>query len=144
MSPVGVLAADILEVVVVYRLFEGFDARLVAELHDVTVVNVDIKTPLLGELVEPVIEVFSMSNILFEAEDGPLPEVNGLVDDGAEDLGVVKRSCCWLRRWLPWLRLVLIGSAGWLVDLRSLENPGFDGVWLEVDLKVPLLDFFGV
>jgi hypothetical protein len=31
-----------------------------------------------------------MSNIFFEAEDGPLPEVDGLVDDGAEDLGVVK------------------------------------------------------
>lgn len=84
-----------------------------------------------------------MGNVLFEAEDGPLPEVNGLVDDGAEDLGVVKWSCCWLRRWLPWLRLVVIGGAGWLVDLRSLENLGFDGVWLEVDLKVPLLDFFG-
>jgi hypothetical protein len=42
-----------------------------------------------------------MNNVLFEAEDGPFPEVNGLVDDGAEDLGVVKWSCCRLKRWLP-------------------------------------------
>jgi hypothetical protein len=31
-----------------------------------------------------------------------------------------------------------------LVNLGSLEHFGFDGVWLEVDVQVPLLDFFGV
>ena len=85
-----------------------------------------------------------MNNVFFEAEDGPLPEVDGLVDDGAEDLGVVEWSG---GRWLGGLRrllLVVVAVASWLVDLRSLEDSGFDGVWLEVDLEVPLLDLLGV
>jgi len=49
-----------------------------------------------------------VSDVLFEAEDGPLPEVDGLVDDGAEDLGVVKCPGCWLRRGLRALRLVVV------------------------------------
>ena len=84
-----------------------------------------------------------MSDVLFEAEDGPLPEVDGLVDDGAEDLGVVEWSG---GRWLGGLRRLLLVVVGrsWLVDLRSLEDSGLDRVWLEVDLEVPLLDLLGV
>jgi len=32
----------------------------------------------------------------------------------------------------------------WLVDLGSLEDSGLDGVWLKVDVEVPLLDLFGL
>jgi len=85
-----------------------------------------------------------MGNVFFEAEDGPLPEVDGLVDDGAEDLGVVKWPGCWLSTGLTWLGLVVLVGASWLHDRRSLEDSGFDGVWLEVDLEVPLLDLLGV
>jgi len=83
-------------------------------------------------------------NVFFEAENGPLPEVDGLVDDGAEDLGVVKWPGCWLLRRLARYLLVVVVGALWLVDLRSLEDSGFDGVWLEVDLEVPLLDLLGL
>jgi len=84
-----------------------------------------------------------MGDVFFEAEDGPLPEVDGLVDDGAEDLGVVKWSGCWLLG-LRRLLLVVVALARRLVDRRSLEDSGLDGVWLEVDLEVPLLDLLGV
>ena len=85
-----------------------------------------------------------MSDVLFEAEDGPLPEVDGLVDDGAEDLGVVELSCSRCSRRLTRLLLVVVTGGLCLVDRRSLEDSGFDGVWLEVDLEIPLLDLLGV
>jgi len=47
LSTVCVFAANILEVVVVDRLLEGLDSGLVAELNDVSVVEVDVKAPLL-------------------------------------------------------------------------------------------------
>lgn len=33
-----------------------------------------------------------MGHILLEAEDGPLSEVDGLVNDGSEDLGIIEGS----------------------------------------------------
>ena len=47
LSAVCVFATNILEVVVVDRLLEGLDSGLVAELNDVSIVDVDVKAPLL-------------------------------------------------------------------------------------------------
>lgn len=37
-----------------------------------------------------------MGYILLKAENCPLSERDGLVNDGAEDLGIVEGSCGWL------------------------------------------------
>ena len=88
----GVLAANVLCVVVVDGLLESLDARLVAQLDDVAVVNVDVEVTLLRELIEAIVEVLAVLHILLEAEDGPLLEMDRLVYDGAEDLRVVERA----------------------------------------------------
>ena len=38
----------------------------------------------------------------------------------------------------------MVTGVCWLVDLRSLEDSGLDGVWLKVDVEVPFFDLFGV
>ena len=86
---IGIFSADILGVVVVNGLLESFDIGLVAQLNDVSVVNVDVEPPLLRELVEAVVQVLAMLHILLEAKDRPLSEVNRLLHNGTEDLGVV-------------------------------------------------------
>lgn len=79
-----------------------------------------------------------MRDILLEAEDSPLSEVNRLMDNCAQDLGVIKSPCVLL------LRVLHSDGTEWLVDLRSLKDPGFDAVGLEVDVQVPVLHLFGV
>jgi hypothetical protein len=69
-----------------------------------------------------------MGNILLKAEDSPLSEVNWLVNDGTKDLSIIK---------------LLITLSG-LVNLWSFQNSSLNGVRLEVDIKVPLLDLLGV
>lgn len=71
-----------------------------------------------------------MLNILLEAEDSPLSEVLWLMHAGTKDPGVIKRSA--------FFTTVL------LVDRWSLEDFTFNGIWLDVDVKVPLLDFLRV
>ena len=72
MSTLGIFATNIGAVVVIDSVLKGFDTGLVAEFNNITVIDVNIEASLLRELVESVVEVFSMSNILLEAEDSPL------------------------------------------------------------------------
>ena len=46
LSTLGVLTANVLHVVIVDSLLEGFNAGLVAELDDIAVVDVDIEATL--------------------------------------------------------------------------------------------------
>ena len=89
MSTLGIFATNIGAVVVIDSVLKGFDSGLVAEFNNITVIDVNIEASLLRELVESVVEVFSMSNILLEAEDSPLSEMDWLLYDRTEDLGVV-------------------------------------------------------
>lgn len=89
MSTLGILATDVGTVVVINSIFKGFNTGLVAELNNITVIDVNIEASLLRELVESVVEVFSVSNILLEAEDSPLSEMYWLLYDRTEDLGVI-------------------------------------------------------
>lgn len=89
MSTLGIFATNIGAVVVIDSVLKGFDTGLVAEFNNITVIDVNIEASLLRELVESVVEVFSMSNILLEAEDSPLSEMDWLLYDRTEDLGVV-------------------------------------------------------
>ena len=85
----GVLAADVGTVVVIDSVFECLNTGLVAELNNISVIDVNVEASLLRELVESVVEVFSVSNILLEAEDSPLSEMYWLLHDRTEDLGVI-------------------------------------------------------
>ena len=121
-----VLAADVLQVVVVDGFLEGLDVRLVGQLDNVSVVHIDAKLTVLRKLVEPVVQVLAMRHVLLKAEDSPLLEVDRLLDDGAEDLGVVQRLGSWVLR----IGHSLAALGDGLVDLRSLEDSGFDAVRL--------------
>ena len=89
MSTLGIFATDVGSVVVVDGVFKGFNTGLVAELNNISVIDVNVEASLFGELVETVVEVFSMSDILLKAEDGPLSEMYWLLHDRTEDLGVI-------------------------------------------------------
>lgn len=127
----GVLAADVGTVVVIDSVFECLNTGLVAELNNISVIDVNVEASLFGELVESVVKVFSMGDILLKAEDGPLSEVDWLVDDGSEDLGVVKGA-------------VLLTTVVTGVNLWSFQNSSLDSIWLDVDVEVPFLDLLGV
>ena len=131
LSSVGVSAANILQVVVINCLLECFDARLVAQLDDVAIVHVNVKPSFLREFVESIVQVLAMLDVLLEAEDGPLPEVHRLVNNGSQDLHVVER-----------LRRHLVGHLLWRVDLWPFQHPGFDCVRLKLDVQIPLFYFF--
>jgi hypothetical protein len=77
-------------------------------------------------------------NVLLEAENSPLFEVDRLVDASAEDLGVVEGAGRLLRR-AAWIGMRVV-----LVDTGSLEDLCLDGVGLEADFKIPLLDLFRI
>jgi len=94
----------------------------------------------LGEIVETVVKILTVMNILLKTEDSPLSEVDWLVHDGPQNLGVVQWSGSKLAGWLS----LFVESVGWLEDLWSLEYLGFDCIWLKVDVEVPLFDFLGV
>lgn len=89
MSTLGIFATDVGSVVVIDGVFKGFNTGLVAELNNISVIDVNVEASLLRELVESVVEVFSVSNILLEAEDSPLSEMYWLLHDRTEDLGVI-------------------------------------------------------
>lgn len=127
----GVLAADVGTVVVIDSVFECLNTGLVAELNNISVIDVNVEASLFGELVESVVKVFSMGDILLKAEDGPLSEVDWLVDDGTKDLGVIKGSV---------LRTTAVAG----VNLWSFQNSSLDSIWLDVDVEVPFLDLLGV
>ena len=86
----GVLAADVGTIVVIYSIFEGLNTGPVAELNDVSVININVESSLLRKFIKSVIKVFTMLNILFKAENGPLSEVDWLVNDCSENFSVVK------------------------------------------------------
>ena len=135
---VGVLTTDVLQIVVINGLLEGLDAGLVAELNDVAVVNIDVESALFREFIEAVIEVLSVLNVLLQAEDGPFLEMDRLMYDGTQNLCIVKR---------PGQLLSALSSlvmAAWLVDLWALEHSGLDGVWLKIDVQLPLFDFLRI
>lgn len=99
-----ILTTYVLEVVVINCLFESLDARFVTQFDDVTVINIDVKSSLLRQLVEFVVQELPVMNVLLEAEDGPLSEVDWLVHNSSKDLGVIK----WSGRDLSWLVVVTL------------------------------------
>jgi hypothetical protein len=105
----------------------------VVEGHDVSELNSDIKSVLLGKVVELVLEILSVRHVLLEAEDSPLFEAHWLMNDGSENACVVQR---------------LNSSLGTLIkrinDGRSLEDLSFDLIGLEGDLEIPFFGLFGV
>ena len=60
----GILAADVGTVVVIDSIFECLNTGPVAELNNISVIDVNVEASLFGELVESVVEVFSMGNVL--------------------------------------------------------------------------------
>lgn len=81
-----------------------------------------------------------MVNILLEAEDGPLSEMNGLMHNCSKNLSIVKGSGLhWLvRQWI--FSVVTHGTE----DLRSLQDVSFNSIGFNINLEVPLLDFLAV
>jgi hypothetical protein len=131
------LDLDVVSEVGVDCILEVFNLRSIVERNNITVVNEDIESILLGERVELVLEVFTILDILLEAEDSPLLEVNGLADDLSKNVGVIESLACWLESTLSW---------GWgeHENAGSLEDLGLDLIGLEVECKIPLFDLSGI
>lgn len=134
---VRVLSADVFGVVVVDGLLESFNIRLVAQLNNVSIVDVNVEPSFLRELVESVVKIFAMLHVLLKAEDSPLAEVDGLLHDGAEDLRIVQGA-------ETWLGLLVVEVGVGLENFGSLEDFGLNLIRLQADVQVPLLDLFGV
>ena len=81
---------DIISKVRVYGVLEIFNLRSVVKGHDVTIVNEDIKSVLLRERVELILQVLSVLDVLLETEDCPLLEVDGLAHDLSENVCVIE------------------------------------------------------
>ena len=81
---------DIISKVRVYGVLEIFNLRSVVKGHDVTIVNEDIKSVLLRERVELILQVLSVLDVLLETEDCPLLEVDGLTHDLSENVSVIE------------------------------------------------------
>lgn len=58
--------------------------------NDVSVVNEDIQVILLGEGIEFVLKVFTVLDVLFQAENCPFLEINGLTDNLTKNVGIFK------------------------------------------------------
>jgi hypothetical protein len=84
------LSIDIISKVRVDRILEIFDRRSVMKRHNVAIVNENVEAILLGERVEFILKVFTILDILLEAEDGPFLKVNRLTDNLAQNVCVVK------------------------------------------------------
>jgi hypothetical protein len=145
------LVLDVVLVVASNAFLEALDAGVVVDQNEVSVVDVDVQALVLGQLVESLIEVVGVVTVFVLAEDGPLLEVDGLVHAVVQHFRVLQ-----LQRRLVVRREVLVGlvhvrhGVVWLelalwdfVHLGAFEHFGLDGVWLELDGQVPLLDLGG-
>lgn len=92
---------------------------------------------MLRKFKESVIEVLTVGHILLKRENGKLPEADGLVNNSAENLGVVKGSGG---------QTTLVGRrrVNRLVYLRPFEHSCLNGIWLQVDIEIPFLDLLGL
>jgi len=129
---------------------------LIRHRADVGVLYADIKTLLCGQRIELVIDVVSILDVLFKADDCEALKSFGFVHHRVEAVGIIEGARdggAWVASWRR-LRLllivvvVLISARSlllkvWsLVDLRLLEDLGFNGVWVQRNFQTPLLDLF--
>lgn len=126
----GATAGGVLLEVGVDGVLEVFDAASVGQGHDVSVVNEDVQVVLLGDRVELVLQVLSVLDISLEAEDSPLAEVNGLVDDLSEDVRVTQ------------VMELLGGVQG--QDAGSLKYVSLKFIGINVERQIPFFDFLRV
>ena len=77
-------------------ILEVFNSGSIVERNDITVVNEDIEAILLRERVELVLKVFTIFDVLFQAEDSPFLEVHGLAHNLSKNVGVIEALACWL------------------------------------------------
>jgi uncharacterized protein (DUF486 family) len=77
-------------------ILEVFNSGSIVERNDITVVNEDIEAILLRERVELVLKVFTIFDVLFQAEDSPFLEVHWLAHNLSKNVGVIEALACWL------------------------------------------------
>jgi hypothetical protein len=122
-------------------ILEVLNLRSVVEGNNITVVNKNLEAKRLGQGVELVLEVLSILNIFFEAENGPLLEIYGLANDLSENAGVIENLA--LRNELNvglsfkfLLAFLFINEDAW-----SLKNLSINFIGVKIECKLPLFDF---
>ena len=136
---VWVLATDVLQIVVINSFFKRFNARFVAQLYNVSIINIDFKSSFLRKLIKPIVKIFSMVNIFLETENGPLSEVDGLMDNSSKNLSIIKWSS---RQSLSWI--LLIETAAWLEYLWPLKYISSNSIRLKINIQIPFFNFLGI
>ena len=124
---------------------------LIRDWTDVSVLNLNVKTFLLGKSVKLVVDEVSIVDVLLEADDGEALEGLGLVHHLVEAVGVLKRTRVGivrvLARSLATTSLVLVVvavSLGLLSKVWSFKNLWLiqyfclDSVRIQLNIKTPL------
>ena len=111
---------DLLIVIVLNRIGKGIKkilfvvCRLVRHWADIRIFDLDLEPLLLGQVVELIVDVMSVCNILFEADNCKFLEGSRLVDHLVEIIGIVEYSrIC--RVWISFGRL--LWAIAWAVLL---------------------------
>lgn len=94
LSTICIFAADVLEIVVIDGFLKVLNSWLVAKFDNISIVDINVESSLVGELIESIVKILTVRNIFLETEDGPLSEGNRLVHDCTQDLCVVQWSRC--------------------------------------------------
>ena len=113
---------DLLIVIVLNRIGKGIKkvlfvvCRLVRHWADIRIFDLDLEPLLLGQVVELVVDVMSVCDILFEADNRKFLKGSGLVDHLVEIIGIVEYSrIC--RVWISFGRL--LWAISWAVLLLA-------------------------
>ena len=113
---------DLLIVIVLNRIGKGIKkvlfvvCRLVRHWADIRIFDLDLEPLLLGQVVELVVDVMSVCDILFEADNRKFLEGSRLVDHLVEIIGIVEYSrIC--RVWISFGRL--LWAIAWAVLLLA-------------------------
>ena len=113
---------DLLIVIVLNRIGKGIKkvlfvvCRLVRHWADIRIFDLDLEPLLLGQVVELVVDVMSVCDILFEADNRKFLKGSRLVDHLVEIIGIVEYSrIC--RVWISFGRL--LWTIAWAVLLLA-------------------------
>ena len=154
---------DLLIVIVLNRIGKGIKkilfvvCRLVRHWADIRIFDLDLEPLLLGQVVELVVDVMSVCNILFEADNCKFLEGSRLMDHLVEIVRIVEYSgIC--RVWISFGRLLrtitravlllvttcLSREIGSFINLWAVQHFSFDGVWCQLNVETPLFDLFAL
>lgn len=124
----------------------------VLDQADIRILYENVQPLFNRHVVEFLVDVAGVLLVTLQTEDGEVLQRLRLVNHGVEAVGVLQRARGHdLARVAPQLALLLLTGIGRLlhevggfINLRTLQNLGFDGVRSQFNFKTPLLDLLAL